>query len=291
MTLPAIDFDGYRRRVDDLVDVLTGDGVPTGDAVARAVLDAPDVAAVLSRHPGGADHVAAALHVQVDGYTPNSRSSATDLSALIRIHLLHQIDVLWWGHAPRFATSEDVRVSPLLVDLDPLRRAGRLRFRYRGQAESLPQRIVRAADRRMRPRATPPSAGLRYRRALPETIALLNEIADEYARRCTDVGARSAARAGVWLNSAVRSEAHQEHLRGLGYSALHPSSHCSGYAIDVAVGWLRPLGGDRILQSVLVDRRDTGDINVIDEGPAWHVCPHPDAMPGLRATYDHQIGL
>lgn len=288
-----IDLDTYRERVDVVVDALfRGQPSPTGDEVAHAVTGDPHVYAVLARHPDGPDHVVTALRDQVDTYVPNTRSAATDLPALIRIHLLHQIDVLWWGYSPRFAASADVTTSPLLVDLDPLRRAGRLRFRYRVQPSSLPGRITRAVGRRARPRSAPPTAGLRYPRALPETVALLNEIAAEYVRRCDAAGPgyRAAARAGVWLNSAVRSEAHQGHLRALGYSALHPSTHCTGHAVDIAVSWLQPVGGDRILRDILVDRRDAGEINVIDEGQAWHVCPHPDTMPGLRATYDLQIG-
>lgn len=292
MTRPAIDVDTYRDRIEDIVDGLSRSGI-TADEVTRTVMEDPTVCDVFSRHPEGMQYVVSTLRNQVDGYVPNSRSSATDPAALVRIYLLHQIDVLWWGSSPRFATSADVDTSPLLVDLDPLRRAGRLRFRYRVQPSSMLPRIMRAVDRRIRPGATPPSAGLRYPRALPETIALLNDIADEYVRRCAAEGTayRNAARVGVWLNSAVRSEEHQEHLRSLGYSALHPSMHCTGHAVDIAVDWLRPFGGDRILKGVLIDRRDAGEINVIDEGQAWHVCPHPDVMPSLRRAYDAQIGL
>lgn len=294
MTRSAADLAGYRDRIEVVIQGLAQlQPTITGGDVARAVTMDPEIHAVLALHPQGSHHAVKNLHDLVDSYRPNSRSAATNLIALIRIYLLHQIDVLWWSGSARFATSVDILTSPQLVDLEPLRRAGKLRFRYRIQPSLMLPRIARAVGRKVRPRATPPSAGLRYSRAFPETIVLLNEIADEYARRCdaSGVAYRKAARAGVWLNSAVRSEEHQEHLRSLGYSALSPSAHCSGHAVDVEMKWLQSVGGDRILQAVLIERLDRGEINVIDEGQAWHLCPHPDLLPKLRETYDLQIGL
>jgi hypothetical protein len=36
-----------------------------------------------------------------------------------------------------------------------------------------------------------------------------------------------------------------------------------------------------VLQSILLDRQAAGEINVIDEGQAWHVCIRPGAAGGL----------
>lgn len=289
MTLPAVDLDDYRSRVDDFAATLSRTDAPTVPTVARALLDDEVIHGVLSGHPRGAEHAAAELGAQIVGYVPSTRSSATDLHALVRVTLLHQIDVLWWGHLPAYGTSADVLSSHSLVDLDSLRAAGKLRFRYRTQPTSFVGRVTRAVERRLLPKSSPPSAGLRYPRAAPESIALLNQIADEYDRCCAATHPR-AARAGIWLNSAVRSEDHQAHLASLGYSALKPSTHCSGLAVDIAFAWLSETGGDRILEEILVGRRDAGEINVIDEGHAWHVCPSPASMTGLRQAYQQQIG-
>lgn len=78
-------------------------------------------------------------------FVPNPRSSVQDLSALVRVHLLSQIDVMWRRDAPLFETDADVRRSTELVDLERLRLAGRLRFGYRVQASTVRMRAVRAA--------------------------------------------------------------------------------------------------------------------------------------------------
>lgn len=288
MTLPAVDLVDYRSRVDHFAETLSRTDSSTARSVSSVLLEDEVIRGVLSAHPRGADAAAAELGAQIVHFRPSARSSAADLRALVRVALLHQIDVLWWGRLPAYGTSADVLSAPDLVDLDPLRAAGKLRFRYRTQPASPLGRVRRAVERRVLPRSGPPSAGLRYPRAAPESIALLNQIAEEYNRRCAEHP--EAARAGIWLNSAVRSEDHQSHLAGLGYAALNPSTHCSGLAVDIAFAWLRETGGDRILEEILIARRDTGEINVIDEGYAWHVCPSPGSMTGLRQAYQRQIG-
>ncbi|PTR30318.1 hypothetical protein C8K36_102166 [Rhodococcus sp. OK519] len=290
MTLPAVDLDDYRSRVDDIAETIARTAPSTAQSVTSLLLDDGMIREVLSGNPRGADHAATELGAQVVGFVPSARSSAADLRALVRVALLHQIDVLWWGHLPAFESSADVLSSPALVDLDPLRAAGKLRFRYRTQPTSFAGRVTRAVERRVRPNAGPPSAGLRYARAAPESIALLNQIADEFGQRCA-AAHPEAARAGIWLNSAVRSKDHQAHLASLGYAALEPSTHCSGLAVDIAFAWLRKTGGDRILEEILVARRDAGEVNVIDEGHAWHVCPSPASMTGLQQAYNQRIGF
>lgn len=291
MTMSAVDLGAFRLRVDEIVIALeVADYAPGDQRFSRLAFGDDVIRSVLAAHPQGLEGAVEALESHIGRFVPNSRSAASDVPGLVRVVLLHQIEVLWWGHLPAYATSAEVRQSPALVDLDPLRAAGKLRFRYRSQPRSLAQRATRAADRRLRPTAAPHSAGLRYTRAAPAMVALLNQIGDRFDERCGATH-REAARAGIWLNSAVRSLAHQEHLRALGYSALEPSTHCSGLAVDIAVEWLRPTGGDRILKDVLNDSLEAGEINCIDEGDVWHVCPSPANLPVLRQAYDQQIGL
>ncbi|GAC58880.1 hypothetical protein GOHSU_56_00130 [Gordonia hirsuta DSM 44140 = NBRC 16056] len=281
------DIGGFRQAIDEIVTAL--DRVPENPARALPQLidDQPAAIAVLSAHPAGYGAAVSGLCAEAAAFVPNDRSSASDLASLIRVLLLHQIDVMWWGDQPEYENSGAVLDAADLVDLDELRARERLGFRYRRQPATVTSRAIRAVQRRLPLLSGPPGAGLRYSRARPEIVALLNLIADEYRMKCR-VGSK-AARGGVWMNSAARSVSHQEHLRRLGYSAMRPSAHCSGYAVDIAVEWLRPTGGDEIVKRILIDRRDRGEINVIDEGPAWHVCPAPASMPSLRAYYDLQM--
>lgn len=285
VTTSDVDLAEYRRRVDEVAGHCAAQPSSASAAALPDLLgEDPVIAAVLRQHPVGIGHALSTLQDELASFVPNARSSAAHHGALVRIYLLHQIDVLWWGSTPGYATSAEVFAAQDLVDLEPLRRAGELRFRYNRQPTTLPHRIERAARRRLRPYAAPPSAGLRYTRARPEAVVLLNRLADELTAQ------HGHRYAGVWLNSAVRSEEHQQHLRSLGYSAMSSSAHCSGYALDIAVDWLRRLGSDAALKKILTDRRDAGEINVIDEGHAWHVCLSPGSLPGLRQSYDEEFG-
>ena len=113
---------------------------------------------------------------------------------------------------------------------------------------------------------------------------MLNQLATEFAALAP------SGTPPLWVTSLVRSLAHQQHLRRLGYAAVLPSSHCAGYAIDIEIAWFRRFDAHRALQGVLLDRQDAGDVNVIDEGQAWHVCVSPAAAPGLRRAFDAGIG-
>ena len=46
----------------------------------------------------------------------------------------------------------------------------------------------------------------------------------------------------------------------------------------------------RVLQRLLLDRQDAGEINVIDEGQAWHVCIGPVGGQGLRRVPGARVG-
>lgn len=282
----AADLATYRAAVDAVAEEFgaTPEASRTVGAFEARLAAHTELATVLRGHPAGLDHSITSMADELARFAPNGRSAATDLRSLTRILLLHQIDVLWWGDQPSYPSSADVLRAPDLVDLDELRSAGSLRFHYRQQAATLSQRAVRAAQRRILPHSSPPGAGLLYARARPETVALLNRVATAMG---PDRGGRSR---GLWLNSAVRSEAHQQHLRALGYSALSPSSHCSGYAVDVAVEWLRGTKAATLLTGLLTELCESGEANVIDEGTAWHVCVSPSALAQLRDEYDNTWG-
>ncbi|ASW55153.1 hypothetical protein [Plantactinospora sp. KBS50] len=273
---PAPDLPRYREAVADLLAELTaaagaGRRRPASAVVAARAGD-PELRALWRGTPDGADGTAQRLLGEIAGYRPSARSSAIDLPALVRIFLLSRVDALWWGAAGQFRTDLDVRRSPELVDLEPLRRAGQLRFRYLRQAESLPARAARAARRRLAPDLLPRTAGLRFPRTRPAVLALLDRLADDFA------AVSPGAPGPVWVTSLVRSRAHQDHLRELGYAALLPSAHCSGYAADIELAWHRRRGTDTALGMLLLDRQRAGEINVIDEGQAWHVCVSPSAV-------------
>jgi hypothetical protein len=111
-------------------------------------------------------------------------------------------------------------------------------------------------------------------------VALLEDVAVRFAE------AAPGWDHGLWVNCILRSEAAQQHLRELGYSAFPRSSHCVGYAADLEMDWVARRGGAEALRSVLLGLRDAGVVNVIDEGQAWHVCLNPAWV----AHYDEQFG-
>jgi hypothetical protein len=279
-TRPAPDLSVYRQAVADLLAEITGRAGP-GDAVtaervmARRIAE-PQFAAVLAATPNGMDDAIDRVLREVRSYQPSARSSAGDLAAHARIHLFAQIEIMWWGHSPGYRTDADVLGSADLVDLEALRRSGQLRFRYRRQAQAFLARAVRAAERRVWPDRIPRTAGLRFARARPEAVTLLNQLSTEFAR------AAPPGTPPLWVTSLARSVEHQNRLRALGYAASLPSSHCIGYAVDVEMTWFRQFGADRGLKALLLGCQRTGDINVIDEGQAWHVCIGPAAAARLR---------
>jgi hypothetical protein len=254
------------------------------EGVLAANLFDPDLESVLSRVPGGADGVAQGLLHEVRRYRPSSRSSARDVAGLVRIYLLSQIDTAWWAGVPMFSSDEDVLVSCALVDLDRLRRRGRLEFRYRRQPAGLAGRARDWAMRRVAPGRRPHTSGLRFAQARPECVVMLNQLAREFS------AAAPAGTPPLWVTSVVRSAQHQHHLRSLGYAAVLPSAHCCGYAMDVEMRWFRRFDADRALAALLLERQDAGLINVIDEGQAWHICLSPTSRDGLRRAYAAAMG-
>jgi hypothetical protein len=246
-----------------------------GRLLTRRLRD-PAFASVLAAVPRGPEAAVRSVLGQVSSYGHSARSSAATLLTMIRIALLAQIDVLWWGHLPEYRTDAQVFAASELLHLEPLRRDDMLLFRYRLQPTTLLGRAARSAERRAAPERAPRTAGLRFPCGRAELIIVLNQIAAEFAAAAPPGTPR------LWVTSLTRSVTHQRHLRGLGYSALLPSAHCVGYAADLEMAWFRQFGADRVLQALLVERQNLGEINVIDEGQAWHVCVRPGAGRALR---------
>jgi hypothetical protein len=276
----GLDLAAYRGAVTELVASFHRSGAANSSRLAARLLSRrlsePDIAAVLAQTPSGLAGALERLLLEVRGYRPSARSSATSLSVLLRISLLAQIDALWWGREPAYATDADVLASPDLLDLDALQQGGLLLFRYRHQAGSFAGRAARAVERRALPGRRPMTAGLWLARARPPAVALLNQIAAQFA------AAAPAGTPPLWVTSLARSVEHQRRLRALGYAALLPSSHCVGYAADLEMAWFRRFGAQHALQEVLLEHQRQGDINVIDEGQAWHVCLRPGGNYGSR---------
>jgi hypothetical protein len=278
---------GYRALVEDLVKEAgrhpRASDLPAIEALVAGRLGQPEVTAVLSRLGEGADAAAARIVRELGNYRPRAGSSASDLPTFVRILLLSQIDSVWWGGTPPFKSDADVLNSAELVDLDPLRSARSLEFRYRPQPAGLPGRALNWAQHKALPALRPRVAGLRFTRSRPAVVAVVNQIASECAAALPPRTPR------IWVTSMVRSVQHQHRLRALGYSAVLPSSHCVGYACDLEIRWFRRFDPDNLLARFLFERQDAGQLNVIDEGQAWHLCVNPLACDELQAAYDGQL--
>jgi len=283
------DVADYREAVADVLAGLAGrrgDRLTSAEAERRlaARLSDPAFAMILSATPAGPEAAARRVLREIRTYRHCARSSAGNLTAMIRIALLAQIDVFWWGNLPAYQSDADVHDAADLLDLDGLRRDGMLLFRYRRQPTTLLGRAARSAERRAAPDRAPQTAVLRFACARPELIVLLNQIAADFAA----LAPRGTP--PLWVTSLARSVSHQQHLRDLGYAAMLPSSHCVGFAADVEMTWFRQLGADRMLQEVLLERQEAGEVNVIDEGQAWHVCVRPGAGRALRLVPEQSGG-
>jgi hypothetical protein len=271
----------FRAAVSDLVAEIghctSADTKSVEHILSRRLAEEQEFATVLEETPDGRDATAARLLFEVRNYEPSPHNSTSTIASLVRISMLAQIDAVWWGRTPGYQHDQDVRDAPDLVDLDDLEQAGRLRFRYRRQAVTLAERAARSAERRALPGRSPRTAGLWMPRAQPEAVAWLNSVASEFAASAPD------GTPPLWVTSVTRSIEHQLHLKSLGYIAPLPSAHCVGYAADIEMKWYRRFHAHRILRGLLLDRQRAGEVNVIDEGQAWHVCLRPDLITGRPA--------
>ena len=283
------DVAAFREAAADLLAELAGPRgtCPRAAAAERVLtrrLSEPEFTVIFSATPSGPEAAERRILREVRSFHHSANSSAGNLTAMIRIALLSQIDLLWWGHLPAYQTDSDVRAATDLLDLDVLRRDGKLLFRYRRQASSLIARAARSAERKAVPGRAPRTAGLRFACARAPLVVLLNQVAADFA------GLAPSGTPRLWVTSLTRSVAHQLHLRDLGYAALLPSSHCVGYAADIEMTWFRQFEAEEALQQVLLERQRAGEINVVDEGQAWHVCIQPDAGRALRLIPDQKKG-
>ncbi|MEV0807688.1 hypothetical protein [Micromonospora sp. NPDC050200] len=282
------DLDAYRHAVAELL-VEVGALADAASTTARQVLldqrlREPAIAAVLDATPQGFVGARETLLLEMARHQPNERTSASDLTALARIYLLSRIDVMWWRDSTSFLTDDQVHSHPDLVDLEWLRRRGLLGFRYQEQPATVLGRGVRAVGRRLRPDATPRTAGLKFRWTRREVVALLNDVARELDR------ATPPGTPPLWVTSLVRSAEHQYQLRRLGYAAMVPSGHCLGWAADVEMAWLARFGARDTLAEILLARQAAGELNVVDEGQTWHLCLAPGARARLRSAYEAEMG-
>jgi hypothetical protein len=282
------DVSAYRGAVADVVTELMAAGLQPSVAAAERILTRrlaePEFAVILSATPPGPEAAMRRVLLEVRTYRPSARNSAGNLAGMIRIALLSQIDLLWWGHLPAYDTDTEVLRSGELLDLDALRYGDMLLFRYRRQTSTLLGRAVRSAERLAVPGHAPRTAGLRFACARPELVVVLNQVAAEFRR----LAPRGTPR--LWVTSLTRSVRHQQHLRSLGYAAPVPSAHCVGFAADIEMAWFRQFGADWVLQDVLFEYQRAGDINVIDEGQAWHICVRPGAGRALRLIPGEEMG-
>ncbi|MDQ6715135.1 MAG: DUF5715 family protein, partial [Actinomycetota bacterium] len=265
----------YHSEVDAAVAAMNaslsaGDDSGTALKILDVELQGPVARQVLDRLPYGRDDLMAAARQELDDPKLRLPSNAQSRAGLVRILLLHQIDLLWWSHVPPYADQQAVERADELLSLPTLQKAGALEFRFAVQPEGWLGRGRDYARRRVAPRRRPRVSGMKFLVARAEIVALLNEIATTFSAEAPERTPR------LWVNSIVRSIEHQKHLSSLGYSALLPSSHCLGYGADIEMAWFRSFGAADVLGDILFDYRDRDVLNVIDEGQAWHLCLSPD---------------
>jgi hypothetical protein len=274
------DVGPYRAAVGDLVAEFrqfdSSDRVSAEFALERR-LDEPAFTPVLEATPDGRDATIAKLLFEVRNYDPSERNSPASLAAMLRISMLAQIEAVWWGRDDCYETDDDLLDAAELTDLDELSAIGQLSFTYRHQSATLLSRAARSTERRTLPGRSPRTAGLWLAKARPQAVAWLNQLAEDFAEFAP------AGTPPLWVNSLTRSVAHQRRLRELGYAALLPSSHCVGYAADIEMAWYRRFRAHRILRGLLLDRQRADEVNVIDEGQAWHVCLRPSIVSAPRS--------
>jgi hypothetical protein len=285
--LPDSLLRGYRAAVDDLVQELGSHPGTSGLVAVERVLSQrlrePEFSRLLSHLDEGPDAVAAGIIREIRDYRPNANSSAGNLSTYVRILLLSQIDSVWWSGTIPFTADADVLGSAELVDLSALKSAGLLEFQYRPQPAGLPGRALDWARHKALPERRPRVSGLRFTCSRPVVVAVVNQIALDFAAALPPRTPR------IWVTSMVRSVEHQYRLRSLGYAAVLPSAHCAGYACDLESSWFRQFDPDNRLARLLRERQEIGQLNVIDEGRTWHLCVNPNACDELLALYDSQL--
>lgn len=277
----------YRAAVGDLLLDIAGQAGPDDADKAAAILiertGEAEIAAVLEHTPGGTAGAVSRLLAEVRRFRPSPYGGVADLGALVRVVLLSQIDLIWWGHLPPYRTGRRLRAADDLVDVEALRRQRPLAFRYRRPSGNPLTRAAQDLHRWFWPDHAPPCPNARSARARPELVALLDQVGGQLAAR------RHGAAATLWVNGFARSENRQRRLCRQGYPEVVPSAHCVGYAADVDMAWLRRFDAHGTLAASLMERQRAGEANVIDEGPTWHVCVSPQASLTLWRDYAYRL--
>ena len=265
----------YRDHIESLLGELgAGDLARELDEWLRR----PEVLRIVDGVPGGADRVFTQVIREYSRFEPSAASNASSAVTLVRILLLQQIDLAWWGHSRDFEDAAAVAASAELLDLRWLRANGGVRFGFGIGSDRLVRRARDYAVQRVLPAREPRGPGLPFRRARPEVVAVLNEISDRVAILAPPSTPR------IWVNSIVRSVDHQTHLRSLGFTAVLPSAHCRGWAADIEMAWFERFGATGALREVILGYLSSGLLNVIDEGRAWHLCLSPQAAVKYGAS-------
>lgn len=150
----------FRAAVDEIV--LRARRTTGFDAAfLEAAMSRPGLDAVLDGAPGGPQAVLERVAAELRTFQPNGHSNASDPAALLKILLLHQVDVAWWSAVEPFADDAAVTSSAKLLPLTALRTAGKLAFRFRAP-NGLAGRARNYAVRRWAPEREPRSSGLSY---------------------------------------------------------------------------------------------------------------------------------
>ena len=280
---PGLDLAAYRRRGHRRWSPRSSAAAPAASTrlaarvLSRRLAD-PDIAAVLTQHPERQRRGAGAAAVRGPrlpaqpaqlGHQPGRRC--------IRISLLAQIDALWWGREPAYPTDADVLGARDLLDLDALQQGGLLLFRYRHQAGSFVGRAARSVERRALPGRAPddrrPVAG-------PGPAARPSRCSTRSPRSSPSSRRRHAAAVGDQPGPQRRAPA----------AAARPRLRRA--AAQLALRRLRGRRRDGLVPPVRRARARcrrccwtgsaAGDVNVIDEGQAWHVCLRPGVSYGSR---------
>jgi hypothetical protein len=211
-------------------------------------------------------------------FEPNEASNASSAAGLVRILLLQNIDLVWWADQPNLVDADALRSSEGFEDLRALRRRGHVAFSFGIGSDTILRRGRDFLVQRLFPNREPRGPGLAFTAIRRPMLAMLNEVAGKVAERVPE------GTPPIRVTSIVRTVEHQQHLKTLGFSAFLPSVHCRGWAADVEVAWFRRFGADVALKEVLLEYLDSGILNVIDEGRAWHVCLSPAHVAHYEAS-------
>lgn len=262
----------WRNAIEAIVSELAALPADASDDQVRVVIReglSHGVLAPLTETRGGIDLLVDQATDEFRRFSPSAASNAADRTSMVRILLLQCLDLLWWGDVEEYADQTALDADPDLLDLVDERTRGRVMFAFGLAPANTVARLRDAVTQRTFPGRQPRGPGLRFTKIRPAMLGLLNEVAERVAATAP------AGTPPIWVTSITRSAEHQRHLRELGFSALSPSAHCTGWAADIDAVWFERFNAAATLRTVLEDYLDQGIVNVIDGVTAWHVCLSP----------------